>query len=145
MKNLLISAVAVSLAFATVSASAQRKEGGRPAKDAVKAPIEELVLTGKITKEETLKAGKEGKETKIVKYTLTEADGTAVNLSRLKKAGAETIDLVKYVDKDVKITGKGWTETNKNGKKIVHVVSITTIEEVLPPAPAPAAAAAVNK
>ena len=144
MKRFLVTAVALALALVTVSAYAQKKQGmhgAAPAKDTVKAPLEDLTLTGKVGQTETTRKGKDGVETKVVKYTLTETDGTIVSLGNISKAGAAPVDLAKYVGKDVKIVGQGRTETNKVGKKTTHLMSIATIEEVLPPPPAAPAAA----
>lgn len=83
-------------------------------------------------------------------FTVTEADGTVVKVMAQKAAKegeAAVVDLEKFVGKDVKVVGKGRTETNKAGKKVSSIKTVVSVEELAAPAApaaeAPAAPAAV--
>ena len=137
MKRYVSMLVAVGFILGPAMLMAQEKKehkekaaGEKAAK--VEAPLQDLTLTGKITKEE--KAGKEGKAAKVT-YTLTTTDGVAYVLPEAKKAkeGAAAIKLDDNLNADVKVVAKG-REMDKDGKKIVHVVEIVSIEKVVAPA-----------
>ena len=92
-----------------------------------KEAVEELTLTGKISKQGAEQKNAEGKPGKGVKYTLTTEDGTAVQLPRVGKDS--TIEMDKYLDKDVTVVGEG-KQMEKGGKKTIHLRSIKSVEEV---------------
>jgi hypothetical protein len=93
-------------------------------------PLQDLLLTGKIAKEE--KAGKEGKS--HVTYTLTTTAGTAITLPKPKADAPAAIKLDDYLNVNVKVVAKG-REIEREGKKITKVMEILNIEKV-PEAPA---------
>lgn len=119
--------VAVSVACAVA------EEGAKEAKKAAKReapPAKEITLTGTIAKVE-----KEGKAV----YTLKTDDGVLV---KIPPAAAEKVkDLV---DAKVKVVGTGM-EMEKNGKKMIALKTITSVEKVAAEAAAPAAAPAPVK
>jgi len=89
-------------------------------------PLQDLLLTGKIAKEE--KAGKEGKT--LVIYTLTTTDGNAITLPKPKADAPVAINLDDYLNVDVKVVAKGRESSEKEGKKTTKVVEIVNIEKI---------------
>jgi hypothetical protein len=96
---------------------------------------EEVTLTGKIAKVEH-KRTVNGKEETMSMFTLTESSGQTYRLPPTK--GESAIDLAAFVNKEVKLAGKGRV-LKMGDKKRVMLRSITSVEEIAPKA-APAAA-----
>jgi hypothetical protein len=102
------------------------------AKAEVKVPaaLQDIEVTGKIAKQEQ----KNKKGEAVVRYILTEADGTKIMLPKPKAekkegaAAAAAINLDDFVDKDVKVKGKGVKATNPKGKEMVQLKEITSVE-----------------
>ncbi len=95
------------------------------------APLEDLTLTGTLTKTE--REGKDGKTR--VTYTLTDAQGAKIRVPpprapRVKKgeeAPPPAIDLEDFVDQEVVVEGKGRV-TERGGKKSVRLQSVTSVK-----------------
>jgi len=126
----------------------------RPAKLAEPVALQDLNLTGRISKSE--KTDKNGKTT--TSYVLIDSRGKEISLpvpdaAKAKKgeATAQAINLDVYVDKTVTIVAKGTEKTAKTGAKSVHVKEIVSVSvagldtapAVAPAAPAPDTAPAV--
>jgi hypothetical protein len=148
MKSMLavaaVAAVVMSPVFSVLAQQGGDAGGQAPVKKVKAARAEATVMTvaGKITVD-TAAVSHKGKA--ITRYVLTDASGNKVQLPRMKASGdAPAIKLEDYVDKDVTITGKGFS-TERNGVKMTRLVEITKIEAVVAaPAAAPAAPAAVK-
>lgn len=147
MKRLMIGSMAAAVVMAAAMA---RAEGEAPKTKPEKAPkaakeqvaMETLTLFGKVSKEEVAKKGKDGAELKVTKYLLTEADGNQVVLPKPKAPkGQEPVNLDTFVDKQVKVVGKGKAMPAGAKKKTLLVV-LESIEEAVAPAPAAEAPAA---
>ncbi len=127
MKRLIAMGIAASVFLMPVVVSLAQEEGKAKAGGEKRkgGELKELTLTGKVTKEEK----KEGEKTRTV-YTLTTADGVKVRLPTPKpaKEGEQAINLNDFVDQDVTVVGKG-NESEKEGKKSIHLVTITKIEK----------------
>lgn len=93
-----------------------------------KPALQDLELVGKVIQQEKVGKNKEGAE---VKQTVTvleiAADGIQVVLPKVKG-----VDMTTFVGKEVKVTGKGTSEVNKKGKKIVRLMKVDKIEPVAP-------------
>ena len=109
-----------------------------------KAPLEELTITGKISKVEKLgkvKPAKDGQPETPAKmstsYTLTLDDGVVVKLPAIKApkakkgeaAPADVINLDDFVDADVTIVAKG-TNAEKKGKMVVAIKEVITVTKI---------------
>ena len=128
MKRMIVGLLSVCL-LGSLTVLAEEKAA--PEK-AVKS--QDMTVTGKLTKD--VKAG----------FSIMETDGTMVKVMTQKAAkGSEdaVVDLDKWVDKEVKLVGKGMTRT-KAGKKTTTIKTVTSIEEATAPAVAPAPAAAAT-
>jgi len=108
-----------------------------------RAPLEDLTLEGKLTKQERTRKRKDGKESTSVSYVLETSDGK-VTLPRVRKSkgkkkkkkggdegGGEeapkTINYEDYVDQNVTVTGKG-TKQTKGEKTRIRLKKVTSIE-----------------
>jgi len=126
MKRMIVGLLAVCL-LGSLTVLAEEKTTAEKVikKDAVS---QDMTITGKLTKD--AKAG----------FSIIEADGTVVKVmtqKAAKESEAAVVDLDKWVDKEVKLVGKGRTST-KAGKKMKIIKTVTSVEEA---AEAPAAAA----
>ncbi|MFO7870598.1 MAG: hypothetical protein R6V03_04105 [Kiritimatiellia bacterium] len=98
-----------------------------------KQPLEQLELTGVLRKTE--KQNKKGKV--AVTYTLETEDGCSVRLPKVqapkKKKGDQeappAVDLDACVGERVVVKGRG-RETERKGKKIIHLMKIDSVEQV---------------
>lgn len=98
--------------------------------------MEDLVLEGKIAMVE-MTGRKDGKSVKMPRYILTLADGTKVPIPPPRPKKDEiAIDLAQYVDKVVKLEGKGRTRMMKD-KKFISILTVSKIETVGGAAAAP--------
>ena len=109
----------------TAPAKTERVKGTRPA-------LTEMTVTGMVTKSE--QTGKAGKTFTV--YTLTDAAGAKVMLSSGDRRGqgkdapeVAPVNLGAYVDKNVTVTGKGFTMEHGD-TKVTRIVQITKIEVV---------------
>lgn len=127
---------------APVDTKSHKNKVGHEAKPGVRAEATVMTVTGKITVDAAPAPhqGKEGKAA-VTRYVLTDASGNKVKLPRGKASGdAAAVKLEDYVDKDVTITGKGFS-SERGGVKVTRLVEITKIDVVVA---APAAPAAVK-
>jgi len=160
MKKLAFALMTVSLVVSIPSFAEEKAQrdawGGapaaeKPAKKAEPVVLQDLTLTGRISKSE--KTNKEGKTT--ISYVLIDANGKEIKLpipkapkAKKGEAAAPAIVLDVFVDKTATIMAKGTETTDKKGAKSVHVKEITNIllaapeaaPAVAPAAPAPAPA-----
>lgn len=136
-----MAAVVLSAAVALAEGEAPAKVKGEKAPRAEQAPkaekqvveMEALTLFGRVSKEEVAKKGKDGAEVKMARYVLTDADGNQVNLPNPKAPKGQTpVSLDAFVDKQVKVTGKGKIMPQGAKKKTLLVV-LETIEEAVAP------------
>ncbi|MEI6211973.1 MAG: hypothetical protein WCR06_10165 [bacterium] len=153
MKKMAFALMALSLVVsipAVAKDKAAHNAGGspaaeKPAKTPEPAALQELTLTGRISKAQ--KTDKKGKTTSS--YVLTDPAGQVVKLptptapkAKKGEAAVPAINLDDYVDKAVTIVAKGTETTDQAGAKIVHVKHIVSVTAAgLDAAPAPAAAA----
>ena len=95
----------------------------------VKPVAEKITFAGKVSKEEKIFKGKEDKEMKKVIYKVTAADGSVVYLPPAKKAkeGEKALDYDSFVDKDVTVSGEGFSK-EKDGKKKVMFMNVKSID-----------------
>lgn len=98
-------------------------------KPVAKPAMEPITFAGKVIKEEKTFKGKDGAEIKKAIYKVVAADGAAVYLPPVKKAkeGETALDYDTFVDKNVKVSGEGFSK-EKDGKKKVIFVKVTAIE-----------------
>jgi len=96
---------------------------------------EPVSVTGKLSKELKTRKGRDGVEKTMTIYVATTADGVKVMLPPSKNVTAEVLDGM--VDKDVQVTGTGRT-MEREGKKFIRLMTLTSVEAA--PAAAPAAA-----
>jgi hypothetical protein len=95
--------------------------------------LQEIAATGKLAKLDT-------------GYTVTEANGTVVNVMAqkvVKGEQASVVDLEKFeklVGRDVKVIGMGTATTSKTDKKTSTIKTVTSFEETIDSAAAPVAA-----
>ena len=125
MKRMIVGLLSVCL-LGSLTVLAEEK--ATPEK-AVKS--QDMTITGKLTKD--AKAG----------FSIMDADGTMVKVMAQKAVkGSEdaVVDLEKWVDKEVKLVGKGMTRTKAG--KTMKTIKVTSIEEAVAPAAATAPAAA---
>ncbi len=110
---------------------AQRAKGQEKAA-AVKPQMEELQVSGRISKVETTRKGKDGAEQQITRYVLTTAAGDKITLPAPKGKVAETINIDSLLDMPVTVTGQGMKKTvkAKDGveKEQLNIRIITKIE-----------------
>jgi len=146
MKRFVISSLVAGIVAVGLTVNAQVAAPAAPAeKAAVKKerapmpPAVDVTVVGTLKKEEKTKQDKAGKEIKRVHYALTLDDGSMVMLPAPhgKKGQEPAVNLDAFVDKKVKVVGKGREVVDKSGAKKSIVSEITTIEEV---AAAPVAA-----
>jgi hypothetical protein len=136
MKVLVAMSVVVGMiAEPAMLTAKENPKAGRAQKTAVEhksLSLQDLVLTGKIAKEE--KKNQDGAKT-LTAYVLTTADGRLVNLP--SKAGP-VIKLDEYLNTTVKVTAKGryTTRGDKDVLKVNEIVNIEKVTEVPMPAPA---------
>ena len=113
-------------------------------KERAPMPVVDVTVSGTLTKKEITKTDKKtNKEVKRVHYSLVQEDGVTIMLPgpRSQKGQAPAVNLDAFVDKKVKIVGKGREVMDKMGGKKSLVSEITTIEEVAAaPVVAPVAA-----
>lgn len=156
MKRMVAGLVLLALVMVPVLSMAQDAAPARPAPDpapvaqepapgrqaAAPVVLDDLTLTGKISKEETLVKGRDGvTETKVDVYFLTDEKGEKIALPADAKAPSvgrgETppapapeagFKLEGFVDADVKIMAKGQV-IDRGGKKTT-VAKIITIEKI---------------
>lgn len=149
MKGLLIGSVVAGLLVGSIAMAEEAAPAAAPADQAAAPvqkvkkeakPLQDITLAGKITVEEKIvKNKKTGEDVKKTGFVLTTADGLQVILPQgnPKKNG---VMLDGYVNKDVKVVGKGMDTTNKKNVRKVTIKTITSIEEVAAaPSAAPAA------
>lgn len=137
MMWVLMAVVAVAFVFPVMAEEGVAPAVEKPAKPkAMKQapPMEEMTLTGKVSKNE------------MGKFILTQADGSMCVLP-VKKGVEGAPDVEKFVGKEVTIVGKGHVQTKKSptGEEIkkTYLGVITSISEAAAAAPAePAAPAA---
>jgi hypothetical protein len=141
MKRFVISSLVAGVVAMGLSVNAQDAAPAVPAapvEQAVKKqkvpppPAVDLTVSGTLKKDEQTKMNKAGKEVKKVQFSLVQDDGSSVKLPtpRAKKGEAAAINLDAFVDKKVKVVGKGNEGVDKKGAKKTVVSEITTIEEV---------------
>ena len=120
------------------SGAACEKSGAASEKSGKEKPqLSDMTVTGKISKEQV--TGKDGKE--YTRYLLTDSQGNKVMLSagghkhgkKGEAAQEQAVNFGDYVDKDVKVAGKGFQHEMK-GKTLTRIVKISTIEVVAAPA-----------
>jgi hypothetical protein len=165
MKRLIIGSVAAVFALAVMAAFAEEKAAApavaapavekaapaaaapaieKPAKPAKAAEaLQEITVIGKVSKEEKTTTNKKGVEVKSATFILTDAEGMKIALpvARATRKAPAAYSLESFVDKTVKVVGKG-TVAEKNGKKHVTLNKIESIAEEAVAAPAAAAPAA---
>lgn len=140
MKRFVISSLVAGIVAVGLTVNAQNTAPVVPAAPVEKAvkkaapmpPAIDITVTGTLKKEEKTKQDKAGKEIKRVHYALTLDDGSLVMLPapRAKKGQEAAVNLDAFVDKKVKVVGKGREVVDKKGVKKSIVSEITTIEEV---------------
>ena len=130
MKRMIVGLLSVCL-LGSLTVLAQEKT---TTEKAVKKEVvlQDITATGKLAKH-------------AMGFTVTEADGTVVNVMTQKAAKegeAAVVDLEKFIGKDVKVVGMGTTKTSEAGKKTSVIETVTSIEEAaVPAAPTDAAPA----
>lgn len=131
MKRIVVGLLAVCLLGSlTVLAEEKTTSEKTAGKD---VSLQEIAATGRLAK---LATG----------YTVTEANGTVVNVMAqkvVKGEQASVVDLEKFeklVGRDVKVIGMGTATTSKTGKKTSTIKTVTSFEETIDSAAAPAAA-----
>jgi len=121
--------VAMSVACAVAQDAPKTEKKHAKAGGGDMPAAKEMTLTGTISKiEHKNKAGES-----MALFVLKTDDGTEVRLP--KDAEAQVKDLV---DAQVKVVGMGW-EREHNGKKMVGLKTITSVEKIAAGAAAPAA------
>ena len=138
MKHLWMATMVAGL-VAVVTAQAEEAATPAPApavevKKRVKKempPAQELQLVGQVIQQDKVGKDKTGAEIKKTLVFLDmAADGVKVNLPANKKDG---VDPAAFVGKTVKVFGKGYSQVNKKGKKVIRLVKLVKIEEVAVP------------
>jgi hypothetical protein len=104
-------------------------------------PLVEMTATGILKREEKVGMTKTGTEKKYMDYTVVQADGSVVTVNQ-PGGKNPAVKLDPFVDRQVKVTGKGRTVVNtKTNAQTTTIEEIVSVEE----APAPAAAPAGEK
>lgn len=142
MKKLFVAGVAAAVLMIPVVPSVAKDDAAPAAPKAEKAakvdkpapaPLQEITLTGKISKEEVAdkKTG-----ANVSKYFLTDAQGakTVIPVSRPKvdkKTGVAepVLNLDQYVGSDVKLLGMG-SQADRKGKMVITIRSVKSIEKL---------------
>lgn len=125
MKRIIVGLLAVCLLGSLTVLAGEKAATEKTAKKVVE--LTDITAMGKLAKS-------------AMGYTVTEADGTVVKvmLQKAAKEGeAAVVDnekIDKLVGKDVKVAGMGITKTNKAGKKMSAIKTVTSIEEAAAPA-----------
>lgn len=112
----------------------EKKGGDKPAGEKKAAPqLEELTLTGKLTKTEKSMKDKNGGEKKMEVYSLECTDGAKVTIPPPKagKGGeAPAVDLSAFADKNVELVAMGTKRSVKKGDKEVTMYSVKEVKSV---------------
>ena len=125
------------------------KEGGeRKKRDRQPVKLEEMTLTGKLTKSEKTMKGKDGNERKIERFLLTTADGKKIPMPTPRGAGKKKkkkdgegenqnqdkkpakFDLNQFIDKNVTVVAMGMKRTQKRGDKEIVRYAIRKIKSI---------------
>jgi hypothetical protein len=142
MKRFILSSLVAGIVAIGISVNAEEAAPAVPAAPVEKAvkkerapmpPAVDITVTGTLQKKEVTKQDKKsGKDITRVHFGLVQEDGSLVMLPspRAKKGEAAAINLDAFVDKKVKVVGKGREVADKKGAKKTVVSEITTIEEV---------------
>jgi len=100
----------------------------RPGQAAI-PELEDMTLVGKVIKVEMTTRSRDGREIKIPRYELFCNDGRRINLPQTRSVKNEpAIDFESFIDKTVKVTGKGRTRIIKD-RTISSMLRLTSIEE----------------
>ncbi len=142
MKILLVAGLAVAVMMGSVASSKAEGDAAPAVPKVAKAaqadkpappPLQELTLTGKVSKEEVANKKTGANETR---YFLTDAQGSKTvipaNKPKVdKKTGVAepAINLEQYVGSDVKLIGMG-SQTDRRGKVVIAIRSVKSIEKL---------------
>lgn len=111
-----------------------KKHNEKPGGEKKPAPqLEEMTLTGKLTKTEKTMKDKNGGEKKIEIYVLEESGGSKVNIPAPKaKKGeqAPALDLSAFADKSVELVAMGTKRTIKKGDKDTTMYMIKEVKSI---------------
>lgn len=112
----------------------EKKGGDKPAGEKKAAPqLEELTLTGKLTKTEKSKKDKNGGETKFDVYVLEETGGSKITIpppKAGKDGNAPGLDLSAFADKNVELVAMGTKKTMKKGDKEMTMYMVKEVKSV---------------
>lgn len=130
-KNVFLAVVFASFVVSAgyvMAGEGKGKGEGKVKGDKAAVALEDITLTGKISKTEAGKAG-------VVHFVLTDAEGNKIKLPKAVSAkggegeGAAVIKLEDFVDAQVEVVGKGRVE-EKEGKKVTVLKSVSSVKKV---------------